>query len=507
MSIARIALIVPSLIGAAAGLNHLDVASLCAQEGVKPFAGQISTERSGDTTVDSDETQAKRSYPSLPGELREPPEWLVKDAPFDVAAYFAAVPRSDNGTTLYLDAFFEFLPEMMKKCVAAEEWESRGPALVERERRVSALDLQSYREDNSADRFRIIEEYRESFTKLALAQSRKYCVFESGLGFRQTSAEPLAAPRRVALLFKWRVEARLAKGEIGAAIDDVETALRLSRDLRPRGALIRQAAGNALDAETLGSLVPMILRAGTLDSRDCDRLLGVFSRHGRVEFDSLTEGFRVDYLVHRHLLHRLETEPELRAELKLSDSLASTTAADFVAEVRALADYFRPLIDRGDRPGRDLDRLLPDQERALAEMQIMDKFAEAPTLKAFLGWETRDLLGTALAVEGYRRSETRLGAVQCLVALRRWLLDHDGALPPDLTAICEAAGMKSVPTDEFSASGESLRGIVRDGEFVVYSVAANGKDDRAETEWDFDPKGSKGDWIFQLSRKPRSAKR
>src|SRR5579872_6027285 len=149
MSIGRIARIAPPLIGAAFCLNELDGASLCAREGVKTSASQSSTERSSDTTIDSDESKAKRSYPSLAGELREPPEWLIKDAPFDVAEYFAAVPRSDNGSTLYLDAYFEFLPGAMKNCVAPAEWRNRGPALVDRERRVFALDLQSDRADNS----------------------------------------------------------------------------------------------------------------------------------------------------------------------------------------------------------------------------------------------------------------------------------------------------------------------------------------------------------------------
>src|SRR5260221_12852576 len=70
MSIGRIALIAPSLIGAAVCLNDLDGASLWAQQGVEPSAGQTSTERSSDTTIDSDESNGKWAYPSLAGELR-----------------------------------------------------------------------------------------------------------------------------------------------------------------------------------------------------------------------------------------------------------------------------------------------------------------------------------------------------------------------------------------------------------------------------------------------------
>ncbi len=63
-----------------------------------------------------------------------------------------------------------------------------------------------------------------------------------------------------------------------------------------------------------------------------------------------------------------------------------------------------------------------------------------------------------------------------------------------------------MPIDEFSSTGEPLRATVRDGEFVIYSVAENGIDEHAEIEWHVNRSQGKGDWTFRLSRSPDSGK-
>ncbi len=51
---------------------------------------------------------ASAPAPHLPGAVTQPPPWLDRNAPFDVAAFFAAPPPEQNAAPLYLDAFFEF---------------------------------------------------------------------------------------------------------------------------------------------------------------------------------------------------------------------------------------------------------------------------------------------------------------------------------------------------------------------------------------------------------------
>jgi hypothetical protein len=73
------------------------------------------------------------------------------------------------------------------------------------------------------------------------------------------------------------------------------------------------------------------------------------------------------------------------------------------------------------------------------------------------------------------RAEATIRSAQCLVALRRWKLEH--AQPPkDIETLVKAAGMTSVPIDPWS--GEPLRLTVLSGEPVIYSVGDDGKDDK-----------------------------
>ena len=70
----------------------------------------------------------------------------------------------------------------------------------------------------------------------------------------------------------------------------------------------------------------------------------------------------------------------------------------------------------------------------------------------------------------------------------------------DLPSVCKAAGLSSVPPDEFSAAGDPLRATILDGEFIIYSVAEDDIDDGARLERNVHIPDSKGDWLFRLPR-------
>ena len=52
-------------------------------------------------------------------------------------------------------------------------------------------------------------------------------------------------------------------------------------------------------------------------------------------------------------------------------------------------------------------------------------------------------------VDTIRRGEARLRGTVCLVALKRWQLQHADA-PSDLLALVKAAGLPRVPIDPYS---------------------------------------------------------
>src|SRR6516162_1581339 len=61
-------------------------------------------------STSEEESDEDRSYPSLPGAVRKLPEWLKKNAPFDVVRHFVIVPPEENAAPLYLEALYEFAP-------------------------------------------------------------------------------------------------------------------------------------------------------------------------------------------------------------------------------------------------------------------------------------------------------------------------------------------------------------------------------------------------------------
>ena len=83
--------------GLGAALILVGVIAVLGQDGPRPGAGR---------------TDAGEPYPRLPGAVTKAPDWIGADAPFDVAKFFAALPRDRNAAPLYLDALFEFNSEM-----------------------------------------------------------------------------------------------------------------------------------------------------------------------------------------------------------------------------------------------------------------------------------------------------------------------------------------------------------------------------------------------------------
>ena len=155
---------------------------------------------------------------------------------------------------------------------------------------------------------------------------------------------------------------------------------------------------------------------------------------------------------------------------------------DYVKEVDVLNRVYASILALADQP--NLPRA-GDFETVIAP--LCEPLRET-TLAVFLVSAAQSALMHAIL-----REEATLRGTQCLVALRRWQLEHT-ELPRDLDTVVKDAGMPAVPTDPFS--DQPLRMTVVKGKPVVYSVGPDGKDDKALFEW----KGGRqpGDLIFRL---------
>jgi hypothetical protein len=132
------------------------------------------------------QTIVARTYPSVPGAVAQPPAWLVadKEIPFDLKAFFALPRAEQNAAPLYLDALFEFSPDVRDCFPKGSATDARAQKASDRSQRVQPL-LRGLGPDNSKlDRNAIRAiwpEFQEGFRKLAETQARPRCVFTQGI--------------------------------------------------------------------------------------------------------------------------------------------------------------------------------------------------------------------------------------------------------------------------------------------------------------------------------------
>jgi hypothetical protein len=483
---------------------------------------------------------------AYPDAVTQPPRWNDANPPFDLADFLTAPPVQENAAPLYLDAFCEFHFTMEFFFPELTEDEKRQKFLNFRPRNNKLYEFERAWERNpkSLD-FNAVDawltEHDVGFQKIAAAQARPKCIFQTGRKIDSYLVHTWVA-RRVATIVQWRVRLDVNRNELDRPIQDVETLLRLSRDLKPRGSTQCQVVSNRLESLYCCTyLVPAILGAPSVNIRHCDRLLALLAEHEAQSIDAFQEANRADYFCDRQALHDLqhrtgnfdplrmkqqaEVQGDVTSPLTCIKLLVSLTNGSRLAGEKygELARSDKPL--NGDESEKIT--LLPGAWSGGKLLSDGDYANEAETLNrvyaSFLALSARPeltrtgdiamvidplcepLRATTLAVffAGYRdgllhsirSAETNLWGTRCLIALRRWQLEHTEP-PKDIETLVKAAGISSVPIDPWS--GQPFRMALLDGKPVIYSIGPDQKDDGAKVEWNQGYK-QPGDVIFRLN--------
>ena len=462
---------------------------------------------------------ARIPFPGLPGAVSQPPPWLGNNAPFDVAAFFAAPPLEENAAPRYLEALFEFGPEVEVCFPEGSDRESRKRAVERRLGRFWPI-FQAWSKDPrsvSAESIdALVFEFDTGFRKLDWAQQQPRCVFETGLDAtaRVPHVQTVGHVGRVARL---KVHRELERGEFDAAFRDLSRLLRLSRDLLPRGLIIAGMVSAATDRVAIENIVVPMLNAKGLTAEHCDRILALLIEHETRSLDPYVEGLRADYVLTRATLYALVFDQEalrkawvsfgtpagrsIVAEIAepvvtgieragaavprpavgqpkaapaqpitpLSDipdldaRIARTTPEELAAQVEKVNELYRGLLEVADAPYPD--RVRKSTER-LPSLDTLDLHTRV----------TRGLMPAFTAfTQGVARSKARTRVAEGLVAVRRWQLVHGGEAPPSVEAATKEAGLPSAPVDPYD--GLPIRFANVRGELTVHSVGQDGVDD------------------------------
>jgi hypothetical protein len=493
-------------------------------------AGMVALGSSLLASVAIGQTKARDSEPRLPGAVSEPPAWL-KDAPFDIAKFFEMPPPQENAAPLYLDAFYEFSPEM-EMCFPHDQ-RQRTSIVRERVRR-SAGTLEAFHTDPAAVPIAQVDatlaEFSEGFRKLEVAQRRPRCVFAIGLNYDAVLPHAQVA-RQVIRLLKLQVYSDLARHDYDHALLCLERSLRISRDLRPRGPLITQLVSVAIDSVCANEVVPLLLADPGLRQEQCKRLLDILVRHEKDCIDSFKIGIEAEYVLTRSLLRIFEDGIRLGSD---SDGRSVETKLDR----QGIAKFFREFVGRDPRvpTGRKQEDpvtflasrgyLTPGSPRLVAERRAAEDIARSMLLvagatdperrQAWSGLEAKFLwlrLPGSPSLVGTITPDIRMmstvcardlvyirGAI-CLVALRQWNFTHSEPSTNLETAV-KAAGLTAVPIDPFSGR-QLLLVNAAEGQFV-YSIGEDGRDDRGLKDSNMGRK-AQGDILFRMPKiKPRN---
>jgi RNA polymerase sigma factor (sigma-70 family) len=462
---------------------------------------------------------ARMPLPSLPGAVSQPQSWLGKDAPFDVTAFFAAPPLEENAAPRYLEALFEFGPEVEVCFPEGSDRESRKRAVEQRLGRFWPI-FQSWTKDpttvSAASLDALVSEFDTGFRKLDWAQRRPRCVFETGLGV--TARIPhVQTVGHVGRVVRLKVCRELERGEFDAAFRDLSRLLRLSRDLLPRGAMITTMVSAATDRAAVENVIVPMLNAKRLTAEHCDRILALLIEHETRSIDPYVEGLRGDYLSTRATLHDLVfdqksvrrawegfgtpanpsivaaiAEPVVTGVLRpgaavpppavaqkqqapaepitplkdipdLDARLARTTPDELAAQVEKLNELYRGLLEVAGAPYPDRARESTERPRSLETADLNTRVTRG-LLSAFTAF-TRNLA----------RSKAATRVAEGLVAARRWQLGHRGEAPPSIEAATKEAGLPGTPIDPYD--GRPIRYAIVRGEPTVYSVGQDCVDD------------------------------
>jgi hypothetical protein len=473
-----------------------------------------------------------------------------------VAQFLAVPPSIENAAPLYLDALFEFSAEVAP-CFPEDERTRRANVAQERSSRLDAIlsNLATNPNSDQSDAIEtLLKDYEVGFQTLVRAQKRKRCAFETALTI--VASQPhVHAARQVLRVVELRNRRDLDSGDFEHAIDDLQIVLRLSRDLRPRGDMLAQLVSCSINRSAYLNLVPRILAAPEVTVKHCDRLMAVLAEHENSAIDPFLEGSRAQYVVARTLLGDLQhrtglfaqgvlerefggssksigpfladmhfdvdrensktSQPQVyaawMATRMLDLRLMTMTAADWTKEVQTLNRYYRSLLEltslpgwqrapeirrlADEMPGAELVKILADHQPGAA---LPPEAADAFKKFALTRIIAESDLGSSRFAEALVRSETELAGTKCLIALRRWQLEHE-ELPTNLDVIVKAAGMPAVPIDPYA--DQPMRLTVLNGEPVIYSVGPDRQDDHAAVDWKGEA-GKSGDVSFRISGRP-----
>jgi hypothetical protein len=295
---------------------------------------------------------------------------------------------------------------------------------------------------------------------------------------------------RLARLIVLRHRLAIARGDAGQAIESLNLTLATAEALEFEPETISQATRIAILRMLFRELPPLLDNVELTKEQLAELQICL----ARIDFQKgVRRGLLGERAAGYHAFHYLvEDQPDLLFGKKVAGDGKLRRPADF----RYYLDSMSQLLTAADCP-------LPE---ARAQAKRVDASVKE-ILKSGSRSKKRELAGSTLLLESafstfdfWANGVADRDCAVAAIAFRRYQLAH-GKPPESLAALCPEF-LASVPQDPFAKTPASLRLVVADDRFAIYSVGENGSDDRSLLA---DPKSADDSGIVvQLSLPPKS---
>ncbi|SFI77362.1 hypothetical protein SAMN05421753_11278 [Planctomicrobium piriforme] len=406
------------------------------------------------------------------------------------------MPPAKNAADLYLVGLADFNPELKWVFPESEQaaQEKRSQKLVDRLNSVIAEIVVNPSLPLPTDAYELLIDTAPAVKIIDRAQEVPDCLFLTGMepNFKLVHAQ---AANNLSIRARIELIQAVTPFDFTQAERTLLRYLRLSRDLRPRGCAIVQLVAILLENSVWNELEKHVLPSQQLTSEQCDRLLSIINQHQQTALKFEAEACRVEYIELGNTFDGLKS-----GRIKTEDLDLDWLARSRINHEMEWSTASRLTKKRLSLIGLPLHEAIQLETAAAEYDSIRDEDVEPNLLSRLVGDKLNHpvvcLFQTASFgefLEGVCRVRIRLGAMKCVIAIRRYEINH-GQWPVDLLPALREAGINSVPIDEYC--GEPLRYRIIDGKPVLYSVGRDKKDDGGFVDWKYGEQP--GDMIFGI---------
>lgn len=433
------------------------------------------------------------------------PAWAGKrsDEPFPVRAFLESrMPPEQNAAPYYLFAFSQYTSGFVYLHPDAEQetYLERTQAFEKEVAEFSFLKWLSV--NGGMEEAEAFLAKCEPFLKLIdQAQQRPKCLFVSSIQEDSLLPHAQAGPT-LARLAVIEIAYASAKSDFARAEKALQRALRMSRDLRPRGILFAQLVSILIERDSTNAVLQHYLSRDEVTVEDCDRLLKILLSHRQQSLQFGTEGLQMDYVVCGTFLEGLRSVELSRKEITPSTNALLNKYYD--VEWKTLNELFRLSLTDIEQPGGTNKNANRINERY---WELEEKVLGAPRSATPALDEVPDLVRAQIpeyaigmfpilnqSLEALTRQQVRSNGILLMTAVRRYQLKN-AKLPSTLQEALQEVGIPDVPPDPYD--GAPMRYVVLDGKPVVYSVGADLIDQGGMIDWTFGKRP--GDFLFRFS--------